>query len=218
MKESNKILLSALSLVMVAILVLMAIAKNMMTGSKYNHNISDSVFTKIINPQPFQKLELSGAVEMKYSVGTHYKLVMEADSETIARCVVDNNNGTLIVKLLNQGWDFKDREVSCHLIAPVFSSMDLSAGASLVSTDSLMNPSRFEISTSAGASADLIVFADTLTISASAGSELRLKGKATQMRLDASAGSEINAKLLQAVRAKAFANSGSDIVLTADEM
>ena len=131
MKTSNKILLTALAVVIVFII---AVAINFKVKLKdYIIEGDGNIITQEQTFEPFDKLIIEGGLSIEYILGESNILIIEADSN-----LMQNIETSLIDKTLKIKNNTSSRkQVNCKLTAPMVEEIIVSSGAKLISKDTI---------------------------------------------------------------------------------
>ncbi len=188
MKTTNKILLGALIIVLLAVTIAMAIfrsaiSKDLVIGS-------GEVITRQVDVSPFSAIDVSGRMNMTLNQSNGHSVSIEADDNLIELIITEVKNNTLRVYLKESIGRYKSLNIEVSM--ENLESLTASAGARVTSE----TPLRGEILSlilKAGAVSDLRLHFDEIALELGGGSSAILAGQVRKMVASSMAGSELKA-------------------------
>lgn len=210
MKKSNLLLIIAFAaLVLAAVLGLNSLKKHY----KPTSYAEGENFEMQHELQNFNHIEVEGSLRVNFTEDSEAMLIILADSATHDKIVIKEEEGRLKISLTN----WKSKRVDCQLRGPVFSNLEVAAGARFQSEDTLKGKDLI-INSSSGASTSLYGQFENVDASVSSGATITLRGEGEHVSIAASSGS--TAKLIDymAKRATVSANSGSSVYVNGKEV
>ena len=203
MKTTNKILLAAIILILVAMTALMVVVRvNLKLGPVTQG--SRNVITETRQVASFRAIEASGSVELLQA--EEVGLTVEADDNLLELVVTEVDNEVLKIHLKERVGKHEALDVRVDFVA--IESLRASAGARVTSVNTLAGLA-LELIISSGAFSELDLDFETLTLEATAGAHAKLRGKVNELFLKSNAGSEVDASQLQANTAEIYSSSGA---------
>lgn len=205
MKTTNKILLAAIILILVAMTALMVVVRvNLKLGPVTQG--SRNVITETRQVASFRAIEASGSVKVELLQAEEVGLTVEADDNLLELVVTEVDNEVLKIHLKERVGKHEALDVRVDFVA--IESLRASAGARVTSVNTLAGLA-LELIISSGAFSELDLDFETLTLEATAGAHAKLRGKVNELFLKSNAGSEVDASQLQANTAEIFSSSGA---------
>jgi len=179
-----------------------------------------SAATKNVNiDKSINAIDICAGVNVKYipSTSAHTTVTITGDANRIDRIKVKVSGKTLCIFPEKQGsMRNKINGVTVTVKAPIVSSIDASAGASVTCTNPIVSVSRkVEFEASSGASISFSsIHCKSLDIEASSGAEINLKNlKADKAEIEASSGASVSLPDVNTLDIEADASSGASIKL-----
>lgn len=211
MKTSNKILLTALALLIVFIAAVAITFK-----VKLKDFIIEGDGNTIVHEQtiePFDKLIIDGAISIEYVLGESNTLTIEADSNLIQNIEISQSDKTLKIKRSKSN----RKHIMGTLTAPMVNDILLSSGAKLVSKDTIQAQT-LDFIVNAGGSLSLIGNFETITSTINAGAKATLAGTCKVMKVSLNAGSELKSLKMDTDFLSIKANAGSNANVNSKEL
>ncbi|MDD2196623.1 MAG: DUF2807 domain-containing protein [Bacteroidales bacterium] len=211
MKTSNKILLTALALLIVFIAAVAITFKVKLKDFIIEGD--GNIITQEQTFEPFDKLIIEGGLSIEYILGESNLLIIEADSN-----LMQNIETSLIDKTLKiKNNTSRRKQVNCKLTAPMVEEITISSGAKLTSKDTIHSQS-LDFTLNAGGSLSLIGNFDTIVSSINAGSKATLVGTCKEMKVSINAGSELKSQRMEVDYLVISANAGSNANVNSKEL
>lgn len=163
---------------------------------------------KTYNIQPFSSLVVIGAIDLEYIPGDSLKFSVVGGQQNIEKLKINSSDDRLTIECTNIHGNF----IKCVLNSPVFTSLEVTAGARFRS-DSLFSVNELNISSEAGSSVLINGMFNDIKVESNAGSSVLLTGKAVSAIFEANAGARINAKEFIVENATVEANAGALVVV-----
>ena len=211
MKTSNKILLTALALLIVfmaAVAVTFKVKlKDFTIEGDGNTIVHEQTF------EPFDKLIIDGAISIEYILGESNTLTIEADSNLIQNIEISLTDKTLKIKRSRSN----RKQITGTLTAPMVNDITISSGAGLTSKDTIQAQT-LDFIVNAGGSLSLIGDFDTITSSINAGAKATLAGTCKVMKVSLNAGSELKSHRMDTDYLTISANAGSNANVNGKEL
>ncbi len=192
MKTTNKILLAALIIILIAVTVTMAVFRSAITRDLVIG--SGNVITRQVDVPAFSAIDVSGRMNMTLSQTQDHSLSIEADDNLMELIIAEVENNTLKVYLKETIGRYKTLNIEVSLME--LESLTASGGARVTSE----TPLRGEILShilKAGAISDLNLYFDEIALELMAGASATLSGQVRKMVASSLAGSELKAYELE---------------------
>ena len=182
----------------------------------------------------FDGLSVSSGYDVYVEKSDSYSITIIVDAEHVERIKASVSRGVL--SLGTESGLFKNiKTLKAYITMPRLSSVTLSSGSDLVSSDVFVTET-FKATMSSGSDMNINIRADktfvtlssgsdlkmnvettNLTLTSSSGSDAKLTGKAVNVSLTTSSGSDVDAKDLIAHDVTIVASGGSDIKIHAEK-
>ncbi len=211
MKTSNRILFTALAVILVLMTTVAIILK---TNIKSIIDEDDgNIITELRTFDPFDELIIDGGISIEYILGESNTLSIEADSilmQNVETSLIENT-----LKISNNRPYRK--QVNCKLIAPMVKEIRISAGTKFISKDTIQSET-LNFTVNAGSSFSLIGNFDTIISSINAGSQATLVGSCKEMKASVNAGSKLQSFEMETDHLIIHVNAGSNAVVNSEEI
>ena len=211
MKTSNRILFTALA-VLIVLITVAAIKFKLQTNDNYVKGDGKFITYKQ-SFEPFHKLIIERGLKVEYGIGNSNALTIEADSNLLQNVVAKVEDNTLRIKYVRN----RGKSLKCILTAPMVREIKLSAGARLNSKDTL-EAQNLELTVNAGSTLNLMGNIDTIASSVNAGSKATLIGSCKELEVSVNAGSKVYAFGLITDHLIVDANAGSYALVNGKEI
>ncbi|QIA06730.1 head GIN domain-containing protein [Draconibacterium halophilum] len=173
-------------------------------------NGNGNVTTEERDLEDFTEINVSRGMNVYVTMGSDYKVVVEADENLHNSIVTELHGEELRIKAIDKIRKAKSKKVFVTL--PKLEATKASSGSNVFS-ENILNVRDIDLSASSGANLRFSLDADDVTAQTSSGSNIFLDGNANSINAQASSGSNLKAGDLKAKTAKAKASSGANIWL-----
>ncbi|MEZ4853901.1 head GIN domain-containing protein [Flavobacterium sp.] len=205
-----KLIIQLTRILLTIILALLAVSCVKFDGVKGTGN----VISENRNVANFTKIEAKTGLNVILEQGNSTVVKVDADENLHQIIKTEVENGTLKIYADKSIYDATSKTV--FVKAPHFTSISVSSGANVTSTNQIKEPN-LELSTSSGSDLNIAITTDALTCESSSGSNLQVKGVAKKVVASASSGSDLDLDELKAETVFADSSSGSSIQVNATE-
>lgn len=213
MKKSNLLLLSALGVIILAIIIGMFFLRTNLYAEVIRGDGNIVEVKRDISS--FEKIKVRGKYNVYYTQENANDLIVFADEnlqELIRTEVINNELHIESLQPMRSGSDLRI-ELSNEFITHV----ETSASAGFFTTQPVTLP-LLHLTASAGSTIDIEGVFESLFAYQNAGSELNLKGETNELLIESNAGGTVDASAMQAATARAEANAGAAIIVNAAEV
>ncbi len=202
MKTSNKLLLYFSLVVLLTITAIVGYSR--ITAFKYTESGKDITIKKDL--PSYRAVKLIGNVKTTINHGTP-SIEINGDENLLKAFEYEVKDGVLEMK-----YKGRKRPVTVQLSAETLDGLTVSAGATLQTSDTLKGET-FQLETSAGSIANLLLDYRSVNCATSTGSQLNVKGGAQTFDLKSSSGSLVHAEDLKVAEGKVEMSSGSQATI-----
>ena len=186
MKTSSKLLIGFFTSILVAISIMMAVARYKTEDTLQGNGI------KMVENRPlanFNAIDLSGDADIILTQGREFNFEIKGDQNLLSKANSEVNDSVLVIKLPNNR---KHPRFEILVSAPAFKSIALSRGVKL-KTNNTIQGDVLHLSMHTGSTGDLDIAVKNFDFVSSTGSTVKLKGKADIASFKASTGSVVDA-------------------------
>ena len=156
---------------------------NMVNGKRVRGNGNKVKENRTI--QPFDYLEVSGAIEVRITQDSNASLVVETDDNLLPFISVIQNGKQLSLDT-KDGYSLKpSHKLIIYISNPTFQEFDLSGATSIKSQNQIGNGGPLKFDLSGASELDLDVRAEKINVEATGASQIRLKGQAKDLHIGA---------------------------------
>jgi len=204
MKTSNKILLSALAVIIVAIVAGLITTRTMIYSNitRGDGNITET--SKSVDS--FEKIKVTGKYKVYFTQQPGHNLTLTTDANLHEFISTEVRNNELIIRSIQPIRSSSDFEI--ELTAPILTQIETNASAHFSSRSPLELPI-LSILANAGSRMDIDGIFDQLKVTQNAGANITLKGKTNSLSIDSNAGGHVEATELEAQSAIVNSNAGA---------
>jgi hypothetical protein len=211
MKTSNKILLSALVLIMIFALVAVMVARVSFYGEVLEGK--GERIEQSRNTEYFDQIEASGNLRLNLWQDQNNEVVVTASENLLENIITEVRGNELRVYTRGR---IRGDEIIVDVAVPDLKRLKANAGINVTGQSSISSP-ELELEVNAGSTLSLQVFVNRLILRAIAGSDVTLAGEASQVEISGSTGSEVNAYGLMAGDVSVRASTGTQIKVNATD-
>lgn len=204
MKTSNKILLSALAIIIVAIVAGLITTRTMVFSSitRGDGNITET--SRSVDS--YEKIKVTGNYKVYFTQQTGHNLTLTADANLHEFISTEVKNNELIIKSLQPIRSSNDFQI--ELTAPILTQIETNASAHF-STRSPLELPILTILANAGSRMEIDGIFEQLKVTQNAGANIVLTGKTDKLSIESNAGGHVEAAELEAQSANVNANAGA---------
>jgi hypothetical protein len=213
MKTSNKILLTAFLIAVVAMLTFITIFRSMLNAETIQGD--NNVVEQQRNVPTFERIIIRGNFQV-YFTQDDFDLVMVKTDSNLQEHVKTEVKGDELIIISSKRIKSRN-DIRIEISNPNLRYVEANASAGFYTTGNVTFD-RLELMGNAGARMELTGNFDEIRARQNAGSNLTLAGSTRYFEATSNAGGNINARELQAEFAKVAANAGANISVNALEL
>jgi hypothetical protein len=213
MKTSNKILLVAFGVLVVAILASLITTRSLVYASITSGDGNIQETTRDI--PDFDKISVVGKYNVFYTQGAPVGLRLSADANLHEFITTEVRNNELIIKS-NQPIRTTS-EIRIELRSQNITRVEASASAGFY-TNNHLNVTSLDINANAGAKMKVDGTFEKLNVVQNAGAQITLSGETDQLDISSNAGGDVDALNLRANSARVDSNAGASARVNANEI
>jgi hypothetical protein len=215
MKTSNKLLLSLLVLVLIAVTAFIGTAKHYHRKGVANTVKGDgNRATEVRTVNDYNGIKIKGQIEVQLTQGQERKTEINASKNVAPLIITEVVNGILTIETKSR--INEEERVNVFITVPTIQSLEMSEGA-LVETTGNFTGDNLTINSSSGSNGRLSLQYKKLNCELSSGSELDIDGSAEEAMLKASSGAHIEAGDMTTKTCSVETQSGANATVHASQ-
>ena len=213
MKTTNKILLGAFVLILIAIAVLIVFIRVQLKATVFIEP-SGNIITNSVDVTAFNGVDASGSLSLLIRQGDQHKVVVRADDNLMEHIRTEVNDEVLNVTL--RAWAGKNASIEVEVDLVEIGSLVAQSGARVRAENGLKGQILHHVVNS-GAKSWLAIDFDRIELEVSSGAEAIIRGRVREMTAKNNAGSMLDASLLEAESVKLSTSAGAQTDLFVTE-
>ena len=215
MKTSNKLLLSLLVLVLIAVTAFIGTAKHYHRKGVANTVKGDgNRATEVRTVNDYNGIKIKGQIEVQLTQGQERKTEINASKNVAPLIITEVVNGILTIETKSR--INEEERVNVFITVPTIQSLEMSEGA-FVETTGNFTGDNLTINSSSGSNGRLSLQYKKLNCELSSGSELDIDGSAEEAMLKASSGAHIEAGDMTTKTCSVETQSGANATVHASQ-
>ena len=171
---------------------------------------SGDIVTSTRNTGSFTGVSAAGGFEVEISIGSFYKVVVEADDNLIEDVETTVEGGKLKIRM-REHLNVRNAHLKVFITAPSLTSIQSSASADININGKLSEDETIRFNASSGSSITATVDAPGIEADASSGAEIDLDGRTKNFDAESSSGASVDAGKLLSETTKASTSSGASV-------
>jgi len=172
--------------------------------------LSQSSYAQTRNLDAFEKLRVSGGIEVNLFKSNDHKADIEMERGEYDDLVTEVKGGVLVIKFKSKklSWGNNNNKASIDLYYKTLRSLDISAGSTVKGSEPISSGS-MDIDVSSGARCAVELETGELSVDISSGASCTLSGSAEDQKVDVSSGASYNGEKLASKYTNVDASSGA---------
>lgn len=213
MKKSNKILLVALSILIVVAVSIIFRINTLVRADAIKG--TGTVTEKTVDIPEFSKIIVNGKYVVSYTSQNERKVQVIADENLHEHITTEVRNNALVIE--SKDYIHSRNELKVNISNPILDEVMLNGAAQFSATNEL-TADRFTLTANAASNAELRGTFDQLVANQNAASSITLKGTANMLTIESNAAGSVDASQLKAKNADVEANAAAEAKVNADTL